>query len=111
MDEYQPDAVILPEPDDQKRCQRIRNLIRQIARKARANGMEVAMVTTEQVQRRFAPYGATTKCEIAKLIAEWYPPLETILPKPRKPWESENIKTKMFEAAALAHFVGSEISI
>ena len=103
MEEYQPDAVILPEADDPKRCRRIQNLIRQIAKKARAKGIEVVTMTREQVQKRFAPSGATTKYARAKLIAEWYPPLKPMLPRPRKPWESE--------CEAMAPFIALAISI
>ena len=101
MEEYQPDAVMLAESDDQKRCQRIRNLIRQIAKRTRAKGIEVVAVTRERVQKRFAPYGATTKYEIAKLIADWHPPLRPMLPRPRRPWESEDGRLGVFNAVAM----------
>lgn len=101
METYQPDAVILPDPDDSRRCQRIRNLIKQIARKASAKGIDVVAVTRAQVRQHFAPYGATTKYEIAKLIADRYPALKPMLPKPRKAWESEDTRISILVAQSL----------
>lgn len=104
MKEYQPDAVILPEADDPRRCLRIRNLTRQIAKKARTKNIQVVTVTRGEVQKRFAPYGATTKYARAKLIAEWYPPLKPMLPRPRKAWESEDGRLGAFGATAQTKF-------
>lgn len=100
MEDYRPDVVILPQPDAPRRCQRIRNLIRQVAKKAAAKGIEVVIVTRGEVQELFAPCGATTRQEIAALIAEWYPSLKPMLPRPRRPWESEDQRMGVFGALA-----------
>ena len=55
-----------------------------------------------QAQRCFAQFGATTKLEIAVVIAEHIPAFERYVPPVRKPWMSEEARMGLFDAAALA---------
>ena len=50
----------------------------------------------------YSRFGARTKHERAKLIAEQFPEFEPQLPAPRKIWMSEDPRMSIFEAAALA---------
>ena len=101
MKVYQPDAVVLPDDGDQRTCRRIRTLIGRIASLARRKGIEVVSVTRRQFFKRFARQGATTKYAIAVLLTKRFPPIRSMLPKPRKAWQSEDYRMGMFGAMSL----------
>jgi len=54
------------------------------------------------VRRQFSYLGSVTKHSIALAIAKRIPAFERFLPRPRKPWQSEDARMGIFDAAALA---------
>jgi len=64
-------------------------------------GVDVAIYTRGDVQACFASVGARTRDEIAAAVARHVEAFRHRLPKPRKPWESEDRRMALFSAAAL----------
>lgn len=69
---------------------------------AQTNAVDVAIYTRADVRAWFAHYGARTRQQIAEAVARHHEPLRRLVPKARKPWESEGRNMQLFNAAALA---------
>jgi hypothetical protein len=67
-----------------------------------ARGSEKREKILAPVRQQFAYLGSVTKDAIAMAIAKHIPAFERFLPRPRKPWESEDARMGIFDAAALA---------
>jgi hypothetical protein len=50
----------------------------------------------------FASVGASTRYEIAQVISQHIDVFSHRMPRKRKPWESEDARQSIFDAAALA---------
>jgi hypothetical protein len=101
---YSPNVIIV-ENCQAKGCyhgHRIKDLIEDIAVLARARKAEYRRVTRLTVYKAFSQYGASTKHQIAAELAEQFPELARHLPRPRKPWTSEDARMSIFDALALA---------
>lgn len=104
LERLQPDCVVVEEfeGDDSRRAERIRNLCRNILHAAIARGMEAEQIRKEDVVRAFADTGATTRYEVAQVIARVIPALSFRLPAKRRAWEGEPASMGVFAATALA---------
>lgn len=73
---------------------------------AERHEMRVETYSRAMVKQCFARFGAGTKDEMARVIAREFPELEPRLPPERKPWDSQDARMAMFDAAAFAltHF-------
>lgn len=100
---FRPDALLLEGPAGKGvyRSERIRNLVRNIERLAARASLPLHQVPRAQIRARFAPIDATTKHEIAQAIVTQLPELEPWLPHKRRPWESQDPRLSIFDAAAL----------
>ena len=85
-----------------RRCARVRRLIQAIRSLAAKMEVRTRLVSRREVQTAFAPSGASTKHQIAVAIAEQLPELAGRVPPCRKPWMSEDERTNIFDAVALA---------
>jgi len=66
----------------------------------------------EQVKQAFALHGATTKQQIAQVLADGFPELKPRLPTVREIWQSEDYRISIFDAVALGMtFVANEGSL
>lgn len=92
--------------DRTRRSARVSALSVDLLAVAADRGLYIASYPREKVQEAFAVVGARTREEVAEAIARFYPALALRLPKPRKPWNSEDKRLGMFCAAAvvLTHF-------
>lgn len=101
---YEPDVMVLEEFDggDSRRGPRIQKIARSIVSLGERRGLYVPIYGRDAVRECFAPFGATSRHEIAEVIASHIKALAMRLPKKRKPWESENPRQSIFDAAALA---------
>ena len=101
---HTPDTLILQDMSRRgtRRAPRIQNLNRQTVLLAKRRGVPVRTFSRAQVLDYFQEFGATTKQRIAETIAKRTPALSLYVPPPRKPWKSEDARTGIFEAAALA---------
>lgn len=84
------------------RARRIRRLLRLLANAAEGAGLETAHYARDCIRECFKETGAATRYEIAQVIAARLPAFEDKLPRPRKPWEAEDQRMALFDAAALA---------
>ena len=110
---HMPDVVVLQDMSDRgtRRAPRIQQLNDRIAELAELRGIIVRKYSRAQVIEYFSDFGASTKQKIAETIAKQIPALSLYVPPARKPWMSEDPRTGIFGAAALAwmYFHRSEI--
>ena len=101
---YEPEVVVTEDYAEKRsrRCKRIQALLKSIAHLAEEKGIINHRVPRTTIRSFYSPFGARTKYERAKLIAEQFPEFELQLPPPRKIWMSEDPRMGIFEAAALA---------
>lgn len=103
IERLQPAALVLASAADPRyrRGSRVRRLERLIANHARGRAVEVHSFTRAQIRECFEGTGASTRYEIAQVIASQIHALNHRLPPPRKPWKSEDHRMGLFHAAAL----------
>jgi len=99
--QYEPNVLIIEEPKGSRRCGRVRELLEAISL-IKVKGLKIRRFSTKRVKKVFRAFGAQTKYEIARAIAHQVPELASWLPRFRKPWMSEDKRTSIFDAAALA---------
>ena len=83
-----------------RRTARIARLTEQMLAVARTQGVSGCAVPRAAVYRHFAESNSRTKYEIAVALAKRFPALLLRLPPKRKPWQSEDPRTSIFDAAA-----------
>ena len=100
---HTPDVLVLQDTSKTgtRRAPRIRALNRQTLQLAKRRGVPVRTYSRAQVLDYFEEFGAKTKHRIAEIIAQHVPALSLYVPPPRKPWQSQNPRMGIFEAAAL----------
>jgi hypothetical protein len=102
----QPHTVVLQDTSHTgtHRPHRIRHLNQAIAKLAQRYRLPTAFVSRSEVRRHFSYLGNITKDSIAAAIAEHIQDFKRlrVLPPPRKPWQSEDARMGIFDAAALA---------
>ncbi|MDR3528558.1 MAG: hypothetical protein P4L57_14905 [Rhizomicrobium sp.] len=99
----QPDVLVLG--DCSRRQSRppsdLGKLHKRIAAYAESMLIEVHVFKKSDIANCFHGVGATTRYEIAKAIAAQVDALSHRLPPPLKPWNSQNQRLALFDAAAL----------
>lgn len=102
---FEPDVLIVEDCShvSSRRNQRITLLIGRMLAKARALGIEGRALPLALVYRQFAKYGARNKQEIASALAQRFAALAPRVPPKRKPWQSEDSRMSIFDAAALGY--------
>lgn len=110
----QPDAVIVENTADSgsRRRERSRRMIVAVQAFADSNGLTRIAVTRKDVLNLFAGGKPINKRAIATAIATHFPELTPRIPPVRKAWMSEDLRTSIFDAVALAlvHFFESDDS-
>jgi hypothetical protein len=101
---YRPRSLILEKPawKGSRRCGRIRLLLASIQNHATWEGVKARGVSPEKLEKVFLTFGAVTKHQIARAVAQQLPELAIYLPRQRKAWMSEDYRMAIFDAAALA---------
>lgn len=100
---YRPDVLVL-EDMDARACQRhphVRGLVRSMAATARAERVRVRRLTWRTVRHHLSCADAP-RYPLALQLARRFPEIAERLPRPRKPWMSEDPRLRMFNAVALA---------
>jgi len=100
---FRPDVLIMENVmhPSSHRSGRVRHLSLALCSYADSFGVPVMQVSRDEIRDAFAPQNASTKDEIAQVIAEELPVLLRYLPPSRKPWMSEDARMGLFDAAAL----------
>jgi len=101
VDECDPTVVVAKEAQMRKKINsgKRRRMLGVIAGKAANRGIPVRVLGRTAV--RNASNGLQTKHQVASALAERFAELAPILPPKRKPWQSEDYRTSIFDAAAL----------
>jgi hypothetical protein len=104
LERYTPDAVVVEDltGKSSRRGPRARELLAGVVRLSSQSGIDTVRISRSAVKEAFVELSSTTKYEIASTIATQLPELAPWLPKPRKPWMSEDCRMGIFDAAALA---------
>jgi hypothetical protein len=103
IDRLQPDVLVLQDfVGPTRRSARIRRLQRLIEGHAQAQALDVHRFSRQQIRDVFRPLGATTRYEIAQVIASQIHAFRHRLPPPRKIWKTEASRMGLFDAASLA---------
>jgi hypothetical protein len=100
---YQADVVVIEEASA-LRCERrsrIRLLLRRIAKRMLDRRIAVICVGRYDVRRAWAERGATTKHAVAGEIARMFPEIDHLVPRLRKPYESQEVRADIFDAISL----------
>jgi hypothetical protein len=101
---HTPDVIVLQamSGEDSNRSLRIKRLNRAVTALAERQSLTVRTYSRAAIREAFAShFGASTKQQIAEMIANHIPALHLYLPPARKPWMSEHERMGMFDAAAL----------
>lgn len=99
---FRPHVVILRDGEHlPEKCSRVKGLLEEITQLAQAKNIPVQAYSREQMKDVFSTFNTSTKYEIAQKLIEWFPELESIAPKIRKPWESEAYYMGVFDALSL----------
>lgn len=103
LDRFAPEALVLEAYDrsSTRRARRIADLCGAVRRAADDRGVETAVYSRADIREAFAEVGARTRREIAEAVARHCEAFRHRLPKPRRPWESEDARGALFAAAAL----------
>ena len=100
---YQPDYLILEKRDAElNRGSRVRLLVESIGNHAVWQKVKIRRVSMKFVKKVFLTFGASTKQQIAIIVAGQLSELAPRLPPPRRAWMSEHHRMAIFDAAALA---------
>lgn len=103
---YSPDLIVLEDDSTTRRAPRIRRLNKQIIRLAKKSGIQVMLVSRQDVRRAFFGQEKGTKYRLAVKIADQFPEeLASKLPPKREAWKSEDARMNIFDAMALALMV------
>lgn len=104
VDFYRPDSVILEDPDDPdaRRGPRIVQSLREITTRCRSRRIPVRLVRRSDVRKAFSALPSLTKHAIATYLVGRYPVLAPRLPRKRRPWQSEELRIRIFGALAFA---------
>ncbi|UYN96062.1 MAG: hypothetical protein KIT25_03715 [Enhydrobacter sp.] len=99
-----PDVVVIEECvlSKSRRDPRIKRLYSLIAIYAHTENIPLACYSRKTVMKTLSESGAVTKRQIAQMIASNIPAFARHLPGPRKPWNAEDRRLALFDAAALA---------
>ncbi len=107
------DVIVLEDPDadGSDRRPRMRKLLHRLTRTAEARGLLVTKVSRRDVRRGWSARGVTRKHAVAKAIAEDFPVIEPLVPRPRKSYMDEEARVQVFDAASLVlHAFGTVAS-
>jgi Holliday junction resolvasome RuvABC endonuclease subunit len=104
LDRYEPDAFVIEafEGRGTQRSARIQQLYRSMLREADGRGIATTIFEHDEVEMAFSRFGATSRSEIARVIAQQVDAFSHRLPKKRVLGNSEDARCSLFDAAALA---------
>lgn len=104
IEKYEPAVVVLEAFDERqsKRSKRTKELCRMMIHEAEVRAIDTRIFGRDAVKLAFANFGATSRSEIARVIAQHIDGLSHRMPRERKVGNSEDVRQSLFVAAALA---------
>ena len=103
LEDFRPAVVVAKEPPSRKKVNRARTrkVLELIRHKASLRGIRTRVFKRRAASKLFGGEERLTKHKIATALAERFAELRPVLPPKRKPWESEDYRMSIFDAAAL----------
>ena len=103
LEGFEPAVVVAKEPPTRKKVNRTRTrkILELIRHKASLRGIRTRVFKRRDAGNPFGGEERVTKHKIGIALAERFAELQSLLPPKRKPWESEDYRTSIFDAAAL----------
>jgi hypothetical protein len=99
--EYNQIETVLSYPTHRRPTQ-IQKNISSLKKICKKHGVKAKFLSKKNVTDIFELFGAYTKYQRAGLIVGYLPDLSYKLPPKRKPWQSEDLRMSIFDAACLA---------
>lgn len=101
---HRPDVLVLEDctAPGSRRCARVRALIRTLQSVAASHRIPLELVPPRYLREVCAGNPRATKHDVARALAERLPELARHVPPRRKPWMTEDGRTHIFDAVALA---------
>jgi hypothetical protein len=96
LDEYAPEVLVLKSPQTETS----KEIVQVIRTQAKVQRIPMRVLSPRVQQETFAGRNGN-KHQVASAIAERFPELLYILPPKRRPWQSEDYRTSIFDAGAL----------
>jgi hypothetical protein len=100
LDRSLPDLLVVEDGRGTRRRARAQRIISGIEQIAKRRMLSIVRVSRSHVREVLKP--ARTKHDIALALASIFPELGPRLPRPRKPWMSEDERMNIFDAVSLA---------
>jgi len=94
--EYAPGLIVLTQPNTAESKRSVDKIMKHI----RTHNLRTRMLSSKAVKRVFAGRN-DNKDRIASAVAAQFPELLSILPPKRRPWQSEDYRMTIFDAAAV----------
>ena len=103
LEDFQPAVVVAKEPPSRKKVNRARTrkILEVVRHKAGLRGIRTRVFDRRAPSKLFGGEERLTKYKIATALADRFAELRPVLPPKRKPWESEDYRMSMFDAATL----------
>jgi len=103
LEDFQPAVVVAKEPPSRKKVNRFRTrkVLELVRHKASLRGIRTRVFPRRAASKLFGAEERLTKYKVATVLAERFAELRPVLPPKRKPWESEDYRMSIFDAAAL----------
>lgn len=104
LEDYVPSRLVVKElraDVDRRAAAKLNKTLDAIKREAKDHRVAIRLVTRKAIKTAFSDLSRTTKYAIASALASNFPDLSWKLPPKRKPWESEDYRMSIFDAAAV----------
>ena len=103
LEDFRPAVVVAKEPPSRKKVNRARTqkVLELVRHKASLRGIRTRVFNRRAARNPFGGEERLTKHKVATVLAERFAELRPVLPPKRKPWESKDYRTSIFDAAAL----------
>lgn len=102
VERFRPEVIVIEEKSRVRRTTRIRKLYRAIHHLAKKSNAEVYRCSKKELAFCFGLSKQTTKLDMAREVSRRIKGFAHKLPSARKPWQSEDPRQSLFDAAALA---------
>jgi len=101
--QYQPTVIVFEDCSgrESRRHERIKEFLEEVKNLATNNKIKTRKVSRHTLKKTFASERASSRYEIATVIAKRLPDLAPLLPPRRQPWMSEDARMHIFNAAAM----------
>ena len=100
---HEPDVVVFPVRTETPWTARNR-VLRVVRTELEGEPMVLKSFSRQEIRECFKCFLGfqPTKQQIMHLLSRWFPELETLVPRARRPWESQDYWVSMFDSVALA---------